>query len=91
MNTCSAVLSHFQIVNCARAYELSWVMGKCGRPIARWAVNCCSCLTKISSFRGLVKSYKLKGNSATENENIMNRKIDEQHKFSLARLVLTSY
>ena len=63
----------------------------------RWAVNfmqmryarsllfnCCLSLIEISCFKGLKKKrYKLKKDSATENENIENRKIDEQHKFSL--------
>ena len=44
-------------------------------------LNCCLSLIKISCFKGLKKKrYK---DSATENENIENREVDEQHKFSL--------
>ena len=62
----------------------------------RWAVNImqmrhagdlllisCPNLIKISCFKGLRWKIYVKEDLATENENIENRKINEQHKFSL--------
>ena len=64
--------------------------------LARWAVNimqmryarglllnCCSSVIKISCLKGRNGKILVKEDSATENENIEDRKIDEQHKFSL--------
>ena len=62
----------------------------------RWVVNImqirhagdlllisCPNLIKISCFKGLRWKIYVKEDLATENENIENRKINEQHKFSL--------
>ena len=61
-------------------HELSWVVARSmGFMQMRYACG----LNKISCFKGLNYKIQVKEDSATENENIKNRKIDEQYKFSL--------
>ena len=46
-------------------------------------LNCFPSFVKISCFKGLNLKIYVEEDSATENENIENGEIDEQHKFLL--------